>query len=183
MLRFRLIPGVDVVPLSSSPPAEPLTAVWVEPVGLDHEMGFDEFYRAEIGWARRLAYLMLGDLQAAEDVAHDAFVSISSRFSRVRNPRGYLRVVIVNRCRKHQRQPRWTSQDAGLDVAAPVSGTSLEVLDCIDRLPVRQRAVIVLRYFEGLSEREIAQVLRCRPGTVKSLASRALTQLRKELEP
>ncbi len=52
----------------------------------------------------------------------------------------------------------------------------------VDRLPERQRAVLVLRYFEGLSEAEIAETLSCRPGTVKSLASRALDRLRKELD-
>ena len=57
----------------------------------------------------------------------------------------------------------------------------MEVLDLIDRLPSRQRAVLVLRYFEGLSELEIAEVLSCRPGTVKSLAARALSRLREEL--
>lgn len=51
----------------------------------------------------------------------------------------------------------------------------------LQRLPTKQRAVLVLRYYEDLSEREIANVMGCRPGTVKSLASRALEALRKEL--
>jgi RNA polymerase sigma factor (sigma-70 family) len=63
----------------------------------------------------------------------------------------------------------------------PARNTELDdLLERIDRLPYRQRAVLVLRYFEDLSEAEIADVLGCRPGTVKSTASRALTRLREE---
>jgi RNA polymerase sigma factor (sigma-70 family) len=57
-----------------------------------------------------------------------------------------------------------------------------ELLDAIDSLPRRQRIVIVLRYYEDLSEFEIAEALGCRLGTVKSLASRALDQLRRVVE-
>jgi len=57
------------------------------------------------------------------------------------------------------------------------------MLDALDRLPARRRAAIVLRFYEDLAEADIAQVLGCRPGTVKSLLSRGLAQLRKEVEP
>ena len=57
-----------------------------------------------------------------------------------------------------------------------------ELLDAVDALPFRQRAVLVLRYYRDLSEGEIADALGCRPGTVKSLATRALDQLRKVIE-
>ena len=57
-----------------------------------------------------------------------------------------------------------------------------ELLDVIDALPRRQKTVVVLRYYEDLTEAEIAAVLGCRPGTVKSLVARALTRMRKELD-
>jgi RNA polymerase sigma factor (sigma-70 family) len=65
---------------------------------------------------------------------------------------------------------------------ASVSSGARELLDVIDALPSRQKAVIVLRYYEDLSEAEIARALGCRPGTVKSLAARALERLRKDIE-
>ena len=57
-----------------------------------------------------------------------------------------------------------------------------ELLDAVDALPYRQKAVIVLRYYEDLRERDIATALGCRPGTVKSLASRALQRLAQEIQ-
>ena len=62
----------------------------------------------------------------------------------------------------------------------PAEGS--ELFDVLGRLPTRQQAVVVLRYWMGLSEREIAEAISSRPGTVKSLASRALAQPREELE-
>lgn len=143
---------------------------------------FERFYGGEFEWARRLAYVLTSDAEAAEDIAQDAFLSLHPRFASLDKPRAYLRVTIVNAGRKHHRRD---TRRRELDNAARpmdlVSEDAQEVLDIVDELPSRQRAVVVLRYFEGLSEAEIASILSCRPGTVKSLASRALTRLRKEL--
>jgi RNA polymerase sigma factor (sigma-70 family) len=65
---------------------------------------------------------------------------------------------------------------------ATESDPHLYLIDLIDELPYRQKAVVVMRYWLDLSEREIADHLGCRPGTVKSLASRAMERLRKDLE-
>ena len=146
---------------------------------------FDAFCDEELEWARRLAFVITGSRDAADDIAQEGFARVCRRYGALDNPRGYLRVVIVNLSRR-----RWRTLDRDQplhdddDTAVPgVSSESVEVLDLIDRLPSRQRAVLVLRYFEGLSEVEIAEVLSCRPGTVKSLAARALSRLRKELAP
>lgn len=145
---------------------------------------FEAFYRQELNWARRLAFLLLSDREAAEDIAHEAFLGMQRRVSHLDNPRAYLRVTIVNLSRKHQRrEARRSTASADTTRAWTIDDESeAEILDIIDRLPGRQRAVVVLRYFDDLSERQIARVLRCRPGTVKSLAARALTRLRRELE-
>jgi RNA polymerase sigma factor (sigma-70 family) len=146
-------------------------------------VSFEEFYRAEVDWARRLSFLLTADREAAEDIAQDAFMAISTRFAGLRTPRAYLRVTIVNASRKHGRRRSRVPLTARPDDAMSASvGSSLELLDAIDRLPPRQRAVLVLRYFDDLTEREIATALHCRPGTVKSLASRALATLRKEID-
>ena len=144
---------------------------------------FDAFCRRELDWARRLAYVLVVDADAAAEIAQDAFLGLQPRYADLRNPRAYLRVTIVNGCRRHRRREarRRESQRLAAEPEA-VSPPSGEILDLVDRLPERQRAVLVLRYFEGLSEAEIAETLSCRPGTVKSLASRALDRLRKELD-
>jgi RNA polymerase sigma factor (sigma-70 family) len=143
---------------------------------------FEDFYRSRLDWARRLAFVLTRDDRCCDDIAQDAFVGLQSRFDDLENPSAYLRVTIVNACRRHLRRES-RRQDSYRQLASMPSGLSTsaqEILDLVDRLPARQRAVLVLRYFEGLSEDEIARTLGCRPGTVKSLAARALQRLREE---
>jgi RNA polymerase sigma factor (sigma-70 family) len=150
----------------------------------DAASDFEAFYRAELDWARRLAFLLTSNAESAEDIAQEAFLCLQGRLQKLDTPRAYLRVTIVNLCRKHGRNQSRSaaSFSSPIEVSPVGEASSLEILDVIDRLPSRQRAVIVLRYFDDLSEGEIAKVLRCRPGTVKSLAARALRTLRTELD-
>jgi RNA polymerase sigma factor (sigma-70 family) len=130
-----------------------------------------------------LAFLLTADAGHAEDIAQEAFLRLQRRLPRLKNPRAYLRVTLINLCRRHRgRAAQKVITAAAVTESDQIPTSSLEILDVIDRLPLRQRAVIVLRYFDDLSEKEIATVLRCRPGTVKSLAARALQRLRKELD-
>jgi RNA polymerase sigma-70 factor (sigma-E family) len=146
---------------------------------------FDLFFRSSYAGAVRLAHLLTGDRWGAEDIAQEAYSRLHPRFAELDNPEAYLRVSVVNAAQSfHRRRGR---ERARLQrVAAPgsaeaVDGGARELLDAIDHLPYRQKAVVVLRYYEDLSEAEIATVLGCRPGTVKSLASRALAHLSKEI--
>lgn len=144
---------------------------------------FDAFYRSTYGWALRLAHVLTGDQAAAEDVVQDAYSSVHRRYETLANPGAVLRIAVVNNCRSLFR--RRGREAARLRLLRPADAAGLparELLDAIDRLPYRQKAVLVLRYYEDLSEREIAEALGCRPGTVKSLASRALERLSKEIE-
>jgi RNA polymerase sigma-70 factor (sigma-E family) len=147
--------------------------------------GFEAFYGHRYRDAVRLAYVITGDPGTAEDIAQEALLRVRPRFERLREPWPYTRAAIVNVARSHARRGR--REQARLELVAtssPAVSTSdpTELLDAIDALPFRQKAVIVLRYYEDLSEREIASVLRCRPGTVKSLASRALSRLAQEIQ-
>jgi RNA polymerase sigma factor (sigma-70 family) len=174
----RLILGVRDLHVDTVTPVEPSAET-----KLDLSTDFEAFYRCELDWARRLAFLLTSDAGCAEDMAHDAFLRLEGRFRTLDNPRAYLRVTIVNLCRRYQRgEARRVSAFRSTTEAGDIATPSLEILDVVDRLPRRQRAVVVLRYFDDLSEREIAKVLGCRPGTVKSLAARALQRLRKELD-
>jgi RNA polymerase sigma-70 factor (sigma-E family) len=144
----------------------------------------DAFYRSTFPDAVRLAHLLCGDPTLAEDLAQDAFDRVRPRFDELTSPRAYLRAAVVNACRSHwRRRAREVARDRRADAPADSELGARELLDAVDALPYRQKAVIVLRYYEDLSEQEIAVALDCRPGTVKSLASRALERLAKEVSP
>lgn len=143
----------------------------------------EEFYRARFPDAVRLAHLLSGDASIAEDIAQDAFDRVRRRFDRLAAPWPYLRVAVVNGCRSlHRSRLREATRIRKVGPALESQLGARELLDAVDALPYRQKAVIVLRYYEDLSEADIAVVLGCRPGTVKSLASRALQRLSQEVQ-
>jgi RNA polymerase sigma-70 factor (sigma-E family) len=146
---------------------------------------FGAFYVERYPDAVRLAHVITGDASIAEDLAQEAMLRVQARYQALRDPWPYTRVAIVNGARSHvRRRGREASRLAVVATtgASPGPAQPLELLDAIDRLPFRQKAVIVLRYYEDLSEQEIADALGCRPGTVKSLASRALARLAQEVQ-
>lgn len=146
-------------------------------------------YSSHFPDAVRLAFLLTGDRARAEDVAQDAFIAVSARIGRLRDPdrfAAYLRTAVVRRSidtrraddRRERRNERVGRLDApDHDPIASVDGLGLR--DVVADLPERQRAMVVLRYWADLSVNEIAELLRCPPGTVKSGLSRALDTLRK----
>jgi RNA polymerase sigma factor (sigma-70 family) len=149
----------------------------------EQETSFDDFYRQAWSSAFRLAAFLIQDRAAAEEIAQDAFTQMYATWGRAERPHAYLRTSIVNRCQNWRRHGR--IRDAKLQLLGTGPSTELgadELADAVAALPFRQRAVIVLRYHVGLSEAEIAEALGCRPGTVKSLASRALACLHKEID-
>jgi RNA polymerase sigma-70 factor (sigma-E family) len=147
-----------------------------------------ELYAAHAPEAGRLAYLLTGDRALSEDLVHEAFVRLFGRFRDLRDPgafRSYLRSTVVNLTRSHFRRRR--VERAYLDRERHRVEPSVEAAEpdetweALQRLRPRQRAAIVLRYYEDLSEAQTADVLRCPVGTVKSLVSRGLEQLRAEM--
>jgi RNA polymerase sigma-70 factor (sigma-E family) len=144
--------------------------------------GFVALYRSKYRPMVRLAYLLVGSTPVAEEIVQDAFVQVHPKLSHVENPAQYLRAAVVNGCRNHLR--RRAVERRHLQLAdRSVSDAGGDVLaDAIRTLPARQRAVVVLRFYEQMSEREIAEVLGCRPGTVKSSCARGLAALRKVIE-
>jgi len=146
---------------------------------------FAALYAADHDRLVRLASLLLSSTAVAEDVVQDAFAKLHSRLGRVDNPSGWLRVVVVNACRNERR--RWSTarrHAAKLAVRSVAEDPPVdELVASLRRLPPRQRAVVVLRYYVDLPEAEIAAMLGMRPGTVKSSLHRALARLRLEVEP
>jgi RNA polymerase sigma-70 factor (sigma-E family) len=156
-------------------------------VGLEDRQ-FPEFFTSQYGRLRRLGFLLTGDWAQAEDLAQEALVRVYWRWSLVRrqaHPEAYARKVLVNRHRSLLRRLRLEARHAH-QTRAEAPGLArredlLAVQAAIRRLPARQRAVLVLRYHEDLTERDVARLLRIPVGTVKSSANRALTRLRRDL--
>lgn len=140
---------------------------------------FESFYRDSWDRSARVAALLTQDRSVADEVAQDALLAVMRSWSRVRVPGAYLHRCLVNAAGRHHRRVGAARRVADRLAAVEVAALGFDDLaDAVARLPFRQRAVIVLRFHLGLSEREIAEALGCRPGTVKSLSSRALTALR-----
>ena len=146
---------------------------------------FVDLYDANYRRMVQVARLTTGSTTLAEELVQDAFADVLCRFDEVRAPEAYLRRAVMSRCTSWVRR-RAVERRHGERLRAEVphwsDSATVEVMDAIGRLSTRQRAAIVLRYFGDWSEREIADALGCRPGTVKSLLSRATTQLTKELK-
>lgn len=150
-----------------------------------------DLYRRHVADALRVAYLLTGDKAAAEDIVQDAFVRMFGRFENLRKPEAfgfYLRRTVVNLTRDRFRRLK-SERTAVLRLGgAPVEdeGTGRvdehhELLDALQKLPPRQRTAVVLRFCEGLSEDETAQVLGTSSGAVNSLVARGIASLRREI--
>ena len=137
----------------------------------------------------RTATLLTSDRHAAEDLYQETLHRLFTHWSRVDNPGGFCRRVlhnlVVDLARARQRRPRELELYDNYDGTDPQSGDPAAaaelrpaVLAALDTLTVHQRSVVVLRYFEDLSQDEVAELLGVSPGTVKSTASRAVAQLR-----
>jgi RNA polymerase sigma factor (sigma-70 family) len=127
----------------------------------------------------RVAALILGSRDLAEEAVHDAVVSVHGRWDGLDHPGAYLRTAVINRAREILRRQRteWTIDEIGIELPESL----VDLYRSLGRLPDRQRVAVVLRFFVDLDDSEIASHLRCRLGTVRSLISRALTSLRKEM--
>jgi RNA polymerase sigma-70 factor (sigma-E family) len=144
---------------------------------------FDAYVRARYVELRRLAFLLCDDWAAADDAVQTALIRCERRWPLIgpEQQHAYVRRAVVNTTSSWRLRRRRHRPLSDLDhVAAPVqdSDSRLVVLAALRRLSAGQRQVLVLRYYEGLSEGEIAAVLGISAGTVKSRASRALAALR-----
>lgn len=142
---------------------------------------FEEFYRARYLAMVRLACGLVDILEAAEEITQDAFAKVFERWDRLDNPAGYLRTAVVNGARGELRK-REVRRRIRPGRPQPVPVQQDYLLDALERLPARRRTALVLRYYGDLSEREIAETMGIRPGTVKSLLSGGLAQLREVID-
>ncbi|MFD8689395.1 SigE family RNA polymerase sigma factor [Streptomyces sp. NPDC059651] len=156
---------------------------------------FHEFFEAHYAELARLAHLLTGEADAADDLAADALLALWHRWDRVRNadhPVAYARGVVANmartRIRSAVRERRrialfWAPRGGGDAVDDPDVPAVVDVQGALRRLPFRKRACVVLRHAFDLSERDTSLVLGISVGTVKSQTSRAVAELQRLLGP
>ena len=169
---------------------------WAERARAD----FEQFVDASTDSLLRTAYLVVWDAVEAEDLVQECLLTVARRWPRVRrmdHPHAYARRVLINlaldgaRRRTRHRQELIGDEAATLAAMPDESsarrlnavGVRAELIEALGTLPPRQRAVLVLRYFEDLSESQVAELLGCSVGTVKSTASRGLARLQAVLSP
>jgi RNA polymerase sigma-70 factor (sigma-E family) len=153
----------------------------------DRDADFTAYLQARQGTLLRTAYLLTGDRHQAEDLVQTAFAKLYLAWDRVRDRESvdaYVRRILVNehnslwrRAWKRNERPTEVLPEAGV-VDEYDDGTSSELWASVQTLPRKARAVLVLRYYEQLTEAETAEVLGISVGTVKSQTSRALATLR-----
>ncbi|HEY2125549.1 MAG TPA: SigE family RNA polymerase sigma factor [Streptosporangiaceae bacterium] len=157
------------------------------------DVAVSALYQAHALGLIRLAYVMLGDTAAAEDVVQEAFTGLYRRWAQLSDPAKalpYVRSSVLNACRSQlrhlSRRPPGVEQALPPAVSAEAAALSGEdrraVMRALRRLPARQREVLVLRYYLDLPEQEIATAMGIGPSTVRSTTHRALAALGRMLE-
>jgi RNA polymerase sigma-70 factor (sigma-E family) len=153
---------------------------------------FSEYFAARVHALRNTAHLLCGDWHRAEDITQLAMLRLYVAWPRLARREAldaYARRVVVRTFLAENRRSRWQREqltDTPPDTATTTADDSAERLLLVRALaavPPKQRAVLVLRYWNDLSVAEVAAVLRCSAGTVKSQAARGLAALRQRLGP
>ena len=148
----------------------------------------EELYAAHAGDARRLAYMLVGDPNQAEDITQEAFIRVMGHFGNLRQEdsfKTYLMRTVVNLSKNHFR--RRSLEQLHVRSAGPPGHVRLperndDLLEALGKLPERQRAALVLRFCEDLSEQQTADILHTSTKAVRSLVGRGLAALRTQEE-
>jgi RNA polymerase sigma-70 factor (sigma-E family) len=163
---------------------------------VDGRDGFEAFAAGAAPHLARTAYLLTGDAGSCEDLVQDALVGLYVAWPRVIDPYSYARRCLVNATRSRWRRRRRGWEVSVADVldgvghpigdhrdVTPRVAVRQVLMEALAVLPERQRAVVVLRHLDDLTEAQTAQVLGVSVGTVKSQNARAMTRLRELLAP
>ena len=153
----------------------------------EDEAEFRHYMAARAERLRRFGYLCCGDWQRAEDAVQSAFIKLYAAWHRVAPNAcdSYMRRIVANTLISEYRRGWFRRErvserlpDRPVPDRADASADALAVMNALARLPTRQRAVVVLRYWEDLSIEQVAEIMRCSTGTVKSQGARGLRTLR-----
>jgi RNA polymerase sigma-70 factor (sigma-E family) len=192
--------GAQPLPLEQAYVGERIESRRLHGVSWFHERAANREFERFVGEATdrlfRTAYLMTWDAGESEDLVQDVFVKVARRWARVRsmeNPYGYARRMLVNQIFSGAaRRTRVRGElELSQEITESVDDESLLAFDRVEdtealrealcSLTERQRHVLVLRYWEDLAEADVAAMLRCSVGTVKSTASRAAARVADQL--
>ena len=163
-----------------------------DPVSLEEPTGrtphapartFDDVYRDERPKLVRTAFLIVRSQHVAEELVHDGFVRLHQNWATVERPGGFLHTAVVHLCLTWLKR-RDMEHDRLRRVADPAGAEQEpdELWDAIGRLDPDRRAVLVLRYYDDLTYEQIAEVIGCPVGTVRSRLNRGIADLRGEIE-
>ncbi len=156
-------------------------------------VGFDEFVAERLDGLLRYATVLTDDPHLAQDIVQDVLLRAQQRWAKIDSPPTYVRRMVTNEYLSWRRRAvrrMVPSSHEVLDALGPPEADPSAAYDerdamlaRLDRLPRKQRAAVVLRYYEGYSDAEIAAVLRCGTSTVRSQISRGLAALRETALP
>ena len=177
----------DAEALTSSQPARS-AAPTAGLASVRADVALVRLYEEQLAAMTRLAHLITGSNLVAQDVVHDAFLKLSGRLDQIDTPAAYLRVIVVNESRSWLRHravvDRHDRSLRAADAVEPEPDLPVElgrVWTAMRVLSERQRVAVVLRFWLDLPVAEVAELMDCPTGTVKSLVHRALQILEEEL--
>jgi RNA polymerase sigma-70 factor (sigma-E family) len=153
-------------------------------VSTTSERSFDKLFQSTSDAMVRLAYVLVGSNELAEEIVQDAYVRLLPRWDSIRDPRAYLRRSVVNLALDRLRRRRL--EERFLRLHRPVDRSSMPpedlLFDALEALRPVQKTALVLRYYSGLTDLEIAETMKCSLGTTKSHIHRGLKRLREVLD-
>jgi len=147
------------------------------------ELEFRRLYKSEFDQLVRRAALIVDSVDVAHDVVQTAFAAVWQRWDTLNQPGAYLNRCVANGCNDHHRgRSRTERLRTKLRTAETTTTEPDPLFDVLNTLPRNQRSAIVLRFYSGLSDAEIAAAMDCPTGSVGPWISRGLRRLRKELQ-
>ena len=144
-------------------------------------VSFEDLYRSQWAPMVRLALMLSGSRETAEDVVQDAFLRVSSVMTRVASPTAYLRSTVVNLIRDQHRHAEVAARHAPVPPDATMDPDVDETWAALQTLPDRYRVALVLRFYGDLAVDDVAELIGCPTGTAKSLIHRGLHLLKERL--
>jgi RNA polymerase sigma factor (sigma-70 family) len=145
---------------------------------------FREFYNRNYRDLVKLAFLFVRNIEVAEDITQDSFLSISKKYKELLNPDAYIRVALVNKCKTYIRSKVFERKklEKLMVNVLEISDEKKDILDVLEMLSQKQKTAVILRYYLCFSDKEIARIIKCRSSSVSSLIVRSLNIIKKRID-